>query len=424
MGNNDSCDIGTYPAATLLLPYFEVDLSSARNETTLFSITNVSATPQIASVTIWTDWGFPVISFPVFLTGYDVQPINLYDIIGRGLIAPPNGTSALSPNARDGNGNGTNPTQGTQPQTNLANPHFSPRAGTECAPGRVPGQIPSFLLNALRSILTTGVSTESVISCPGPNKSQLPIGGFHGANTAVGYVTVDVTSTCYPFLPNDPRYWEQILNDNVLTGDYQQIASDPISGNYAGGNPMVHIRAVPNVNLPFTFYDRYTKKDARQPLPSAFAARWIQGTNAGFDTDYKIWREGVVGIGASCDQFAANSTLTITEIVRFDEHENASISTASPIMCPLPGSPTLPAASRVHVGNTLMIPILNVTQDAGGWIYFNLNNGSSRGVSQNWVVTSMFAEGRFGVEADATSLANGCSPAPPSSVQRPIGVNP
>ena len=69
------------------------------------------------------------------------------------------------------------------------------------------------------------------------------------------------------------------------------------------------------------------------------------------------------------------------------------------------------------------IPFLTVTQDAGGWMYFNLYNGTGRGVSQNWVVTSMFAEGRFGVESDATSLANGCSPAPPLSVNGPIGVN-
>jgi len=61
------------------------------------------------------------------------------------------------------------------------------------------------------------------------------------------------------------------------------------TGNYAGGNPMVHLRAVPEggppgalggvavaTNLPFTFYDRYTTGfartiDRRQPLPSVFA---------------------------------------------------------------------------------------------------------------------------------------------------------
>src|SRR6266581_4042122 len=57
--NDDSCDIGVAPAATLLLPYFEVDLVN-RTTTTLFTITNVSRLPQIAHVTIWTDRSFAV----------------------------------------------------------------------------------------------------------------------------------------------------------------------------------------------------------------------------------------------------------------------------------------------------------------------------------------------------------------------------
>ncbi|HMC22885.1 MAG TPA: hypothetical protein VKL19_13625, partial [Thermoanaerobaculia bacterium] len=83
--NDDTCDIGTAPAATLLLPYFEVDFKSQQGtaRTTLFTITNVSNLPQIAHVVVWTDWSFPVLDFNIFLTGYDVQAINLYDVIAR-----------------------------------------------------------------------------------------------------------------------------------------------------------------------------------------------------------------------------------------------------------------------------------------------------------------------------------------------------
>src|SRR2546428_2934631 len=96
--NDDSCDIGTAPAATLLLPYFEVDFKSAQGaaRTTLFTITNVSNLPQIVHVVIWTDWSFPALDFNIFLTGYDVQAINLYDIFARGVIAPPSGTTSDS----------------------------------------------------------------------------------------------------------------------------------------------------------------------------------------------------------------------------------------------------------------------------------------------------------------------------------------
>ena len=72
------------PAATLLLPYFEVDLDSADGVTTLMSINNASATAALAHVVIWTDLSVHVLDFNVYLTGYDVQSINLRDILVDG----------------------------------------------------------------------------------------------------------------------------------------------------------------------------------------------------------------------------------------------------------------------------------------------------------------------------------------------------
>src|SRR3954454_8506067 len=96
--NDDSCDIGVAPAATLLLPYFEVDFTN-RTQNTLFTITNVSRLPQIAHVTIWTDWSFPVFDFNIYLTGYDVQGISINQVL-NGTVAQAQGTgpfTALSP---------------------------------------------------------------------------------------------------------------------------------------------------------------------------------------------------------------------------------------------------------------------------------------------------------------------------------------
>src|SRR2546422_8844324 len=61
--NNDTCDIGVTPAATLLLPYFEVDVVSAQgvSQNTIFTLTNTSRYPQIAHVVVWTDWSYPVL---------------------------------------------------------------------------------------------------------------------------------------------------------------------------------------------------------------------------------------------------------------------------------------------------------------------------------------------------------------------------
>src|SRR3954469_5759953 len=75
------CDMGVQPSATLLLPYFEVDLGSSTGQTTLFSINNASATAALAHVVVWTDLSVPVLDFNIYLTGYDVQTISLRDLL-------------------------------------------------------------------------------------------------------------------------------------------------------------------------------------------------------------------------------------------------------------------------------------------------------------------------------------------------------
>ena len=80
------CTIDAVPAATLLLPYFEVDLNNPNGLTTLFSVNNASATAVLAHVVVYSDLSVPVLDFNIYLTGYDVQTINLRDIIVNGLI--------------------------------------------------------------------------------------------------------------------------------------------------------------------------------------------------------------------------------------------------------------------------------------------------------------------------------------------------
>ena len=436
--NDDTCDISTAPAATLLLPYFEVDFNSPSTtaRTTLFTITNTSDLPQIAHVVIWTDWSFPAMDFNIFLTGYDVQPINLYDVIARGIIAPGStggasgsGTSIATPVP-------TNPTAGSQPAPNTANPNFLPSVSTDCASGTLPGVVPPGLLTDLRLILTTGKPTGAGISCPTSNG----LGGVHA--NAIGYITIDVAATCSINLPTTANYFRtEILFDNVLIGDYQDVNPNPATGNYAGGNPLVHIRAVPEggpagsvpgTNLPFTFYDRYTNGivprtiDRRQPLPDLFAARYIQGGTGAFNTNYKIWREGFTGSGAACSTYIQNSQIGIAEMVRFDEHENANVVGAGIRISPPQGqAPFLPETSSTPTSSSIFPSDVFPSGDVGGWMYLNLNNGGSSAYSvaragftnastsprpsQNWVIISMFAEGKYSVDFDAAWLGNGCS---------------
>ncbi|HSF39641.1 MAG TPA: hypothetical protein VLT87_07605, partial [Thermoanaerobaculia bacterium] len=83
LGGSAIAEIGTIddvPAATLLVPYFEVDLDDPNGVTTLFSVNNASASAVVAHITFWTDKSIPTLDFDVYLTGFDVQTINVRDI--------------------------------------------------------------------------------------------------------------------------------------------------------------------------------------------------------------------------------------------------------------------------------------------------------------------------------------------------------
>jgi hypothetical protein len=401
--NDDSCDISVQPAATLLLPYFEVNLDDPLGETTLFTITNVSAEEQIAHVTLWTDYSYPVIDFNIYLTGYDVQAINLYDIIARGIIAP--GTTV--------NGTGTNSKNSPEGDYSVSNADLDLDA---C--GNLLGKLPDAYIARLQSAFTLGT-----VAALGASPKCSTVGGVH--DNAVGYATIDVADFCGTGLPTEADYFaEEIRFDNVLIGDYQQVNSNE---NFAQGNPMVHIRAIPEggepgdgaiVNFNRTFYSRYQggdTDDRRQPLPATFAARWINGGPVDFNTNFKIWREGITGEGAtavpaSCATWPDNVT-AITEFVVFDEEENpVGIVPPEIIVSPPLETDTivLPETSLTSVADDSIYPQIDAV---GGWMYLNLDNDASDGVaSQNWVVVSMRSDGRFSVDFDAAALGNGCSP--------------
>ncbi len=404
--NDASCDISLLPAATLLLPYFEVDINSwaGTGENTIFTITNTGQLPQVARVTLWTDLSYPVISFNIYLTGYDVQSINLYDVIARGEIAPDDGTGAdVSP---------VGELSGTSATKEFNNPLVDELTCTDLVVQMAPPYV-----TRMKSAFTTGkvLTAGELGAC-----AQ---GGSAHSN-AVGYATVDVVGRCGITMPNDPVYFaNDIRFDNVLMGDFHQINGNE---DFAQGGTMVHIRAIPEggtpqtrdddrdfeVHVPRTFYSAYQDParptlDARQPLPSLFAARWISGGPSGFETDYKIWRE--VGREPDSCRAHASNTQEFREIVRFDEEENAEVFRYECVVtCPAYVS-SLPATSRVSVAHDSDLP-QSSQGVVSGWMYLNLDDRVRDDIArQAWVVVSMRADDRFSTDFDALALGNGCT---------------
>lgn len=402
--NNQSCDIGTYPAATLLLPYFEVEVGKPADQAanTIFTVVNTSRAPQIVRITIWTDYGYPTLWFNVFLTGYDAQSFSMYDILATGLTPKTTAKAAVGPRSQ------------------ATNSHLIGLDACET----LGGELPVELVGEVRTMLTTGrASAAAMIGCK--------VGSEHPSR-AVGYVTVDVVNGCSTISPFDSAYYSQVLLfDNVLTGDYERLNADQTSGNYAGGNPLVHIKAVPEGgkagstvpagnSLPYTFYDRFTpptarRIDRRQPLPAAFAARFIEGGTTNFATDYAIWREGMDRLGPGGCNVAASAAMPYGSIVRFDEMENPTVAVAAKSGAL---SLSFPATSAMSTGQAPFPP--QASNTISGWMYLNLDNSAGATASasgpysmvrpsQNWVIVHLRAEGRYAVDYDATSISNGCT---------------
>ena len=396
--------IDDVPAATLLLPYFEVDLDNPGGVTTLFSVNNASATAQLAHVTVWSTWSVPVLDFDVYLTGYDVQNFNLYDILVEGLLPQ--------------TGSGTT-TAANEPGSPLGSYSFPdvlfPNCNATTAPPvppvyAIPAISPNFQAH-LRALLT-GKKSPVDGTCAGAN---------YGDNIARGYVTIDDSNSCSLLFPSSTGYFVSggggiADNDNVLWGDY--FFFNPTE-NFAQGETLVHVEADANVfNTPgeYTFYGRYvggTAVDNREPLATTFAVRYLNGGGFTGGTDLLVWRDSKFPPGASCTTGANFGQLFEDQLVVFDEYENPlTVVEGGPSGEPLPGAICrfCDEAQRVQVG-TETLP----TNDDFGWLYLNLNHATTRdatlgaaytNVAQAWVTAVMDAEGRFSVGFDALQLDN------------------
>jgi hypothetical protein len=413
-------EIGTIdnvPAATLLVPYFEVDLNDTANgANTLISINNASASAVLAHVTIWSDLSVEMLNFIVYLTGYDVQTISLRDIIVFGNLPQ---TASV----------------GQDPQGANIGVGISPRGifSTDINFASCNGILPYPNLNAidprylphLQQGLTGGPSPIYEGQCTAQNL---------GDNIARGYITVDTVSACTVLTPADPTYFVNgglgiATNQNVLWGDV--FYTDELN-NFAQGETVVHVEASPGLGLAgtgtylvgdprtttpgrYTFYGRYnnwTAADNREPLATTFAARFLNGGAFSGGTNLLVWRDSKVNQGPfTCGTLPAWFPLSLEGLVVFDEREQPSL----PPFCrvsPCPPEEDQPFGAetqRTQVGGPdLPVPF------AFGWLYLNLNQTNAfqtlgltdPTVSQAWVSQNHDANGRFSVGYSAIQLDN------------------
>ncbi|MFN7952635.1 MAG: hypothetical protein U0610_13005 [bacterium] len=380
--------VGREPAGTLLLPYFEVNLVKTNGLTTVFSINNASATAVLAHVNVMTDLGVLAAGFNVYLTGYDVQTINLRDIING--ILPRTASAGQDP------GDQISPKGQFSQDINFAS----------CSGQLPPVTLPADFVTHMKNSLTGKASTYYGGKCVGRTQTD---------GIARGYVTIDTVNYCSLEDPAAPAYTTSTVTyQNVLWGDAYYLDA---KNGVARAAPIVSVGVNPtdpetSVAGQYTFYgryDNYTAADRRQPLATTFVARYQKGDAFAKSSSVIVWRDPkVAGAPFTCGTAPAFYPIPQEQIVAFDEQENPSVITGTPF-----GAMT----QRVAVGgSTLPVP------GASGFLYLNLSHYSpvtagnnppeDPAVAQAWaasVIEGSSAKGGYQAGVTATALDSATS---------------
>ena len=261
------CDVDVVPAATLLVPYFEVDLTATSlTRTTLVAVTNASTLPRVVHVTLWTDWAIPTASFDLVLGPNDVQTFDVKQLF---TVGPP----VTQPTAPSCSG------RLAAGQMHL-NPGIPP--GTTVAEG---------LANLRKAHTGEAFSIGT---------AEFLASSLH-AGAAVGYLTLDAANRCSDGFPSTANYFKAggtgvASNVNALVGDVIYVDSESGRGEAVSA---VHIRTSSAFRSgDYTFYGTYVNRtaiDGRQPLGNTYGSRYFVDFPPDPDvapaTDLLVWRD-------------------------------------------------------------------------------------------------------------------------------------
>jgi hypothetical protein len=364
------CAIQETPSSTLLLPYFEVDMSTPKGITTQATVANATAAPVLVEAVLWTDLGVPIFSFNLYLGAFANAQVDLRAILEGGTLPS------------------TTPAPGQFPS---------------CSGVLPPSPIPVITLASYQAAFT---------GQPIALFSGLCGGRSLGDSVARGYVTFDTVGSCTLQIPSDLGAFGAggtgiFTNDSALFGDFQYADT---SKHTAETHSLVHIVAdasAPELSTSglYTFYGRYvdwTAADNREPLGTEFAARYIAA-----GTDLIVWRDSKVNQGLfNCGTLPP--WYPLGQESAFDISDTGA-------MTSLGAAKPFPAvAQRVHVGSAA----LPATYTAG-WYGLDLNTSvASAGsnppfdptVAQAWVLTSSAFSTTQSSGMNAVRLDSACRP--------------
>ncbi len=348
------CLIGPGLGATLLFPYFELDLANPLNVTTLVAITNGYGSPTLTRVVLWTDWGVPTIAFDVYLDPFAVQTINLRDVFNGNI-----------PSTGVGGDFSSFAWCGTYPPSH-ANPALTVNQRDQLAADH------------------TGVDGPIATNCAG---------SYHPDQIARGYITVDVVDECsgvegynpvytpanttYPYFANGTGAGIAI-DANRIWGDVVYIDATNAA---AQGSEAVTLWADPTKFAAtgiYTFYGRFSGwdgRDDRVPLPYMWDQRFLNGGPLVGGADLIVWRDTeVLPAFASCGATPTWYPLATSTNNALDEAGDNLVNF---------GNGHFPNATQRVSVSSLSIPF------AFGWAQI------ASGTGQSWVQPTLRASGLY-----------------------------
>ncbi|MCG6948101.1 MAG: hypothetical protein LJE93_04185 [Acidobacteria bacterium] len=332
------CALDNVPASTLLFPFVAYDYEAGdQGTTTLFSITNVSSEAQIVHITVWTDYSIAILDFNLTLTGYDVQTINIRDILTAGIL-PSDDTGANE--WWDGTGltnAGGSPfddgpfstfnelwggaldawfaAQGL-PDPESTNPLDCDPAAWVSSPvnyrAENNGTIPEVTLGVFEGYLNASqTAVTGYRNCNWSDDVVFPNGTWFTNQEPRAtwlYITADVVGACNKDLPDSDalNYFgaaSGVEMANVLMGELLYLDTE---NNFSEAFNAVHLEANEFLNStpatdgsgrPTSFYHRYhggQSQYLREPLPTAWGFRYLYSPPTGHggfaDTWIRAWK--------------------------------------------------------------------------------------------------------------------------------------
>jgi hypothetical protein len=439
-----TCTNDQHPAATLLVPYFQVSVGpdgtpfggTALARDTIVTIANASSAPMIAHVNVYDRYSSLQLDFNVALTGFDVQAWRMSDILSGNLPVTVNaaGNDACQSNTLPTTGS---PDGGSNVYPNpdgfLRVKPLSPATPLDNTAGITKYATPAFSFPLGKTLATECDGTVDVL--------------------AIGYIVIDHANYCTLSDPTDPNYYfhNAIGMENNLFGEIiftsgnglptygistVNIEADTTIGTAAAQNPNLFSRS---------FYARYwqtnpriypanvcpncgaggvndllvtspwnvtVQGDQREPLGLRYALRWFDLTSSGIlTTNFMVWR------GSRKDQGDAEfcqpgpppfeQDETPVTLTFFDEDEN-TVSTGG---CPSPcTSPTFNFEHETNLKN--ITAFQHPTTGNAGWVEVNFVSTSGDVLDQAWGAYSF--EGSVALESvliPGTALdPNACDP--------------